>query len=166
MPLIGKNDGRKVRAKFFLQDRSLHEDPGAIRMGSQVNSNVLNGITFPVTTPTDCFHHNRAYKPPHKVSSECIYTDDEIAAELDMNFMLNDAEVVLQQGLTGDSAFNEETKLKEWMKHIVLAIVAVGFAMAVISKIITGGEPESVPPPPPVAAPQVFPSVGGGNVAP
>lgn len=162
MGLIGRNDGRKVRSKFIMRDGSLHEDANAIRMGSQVNSDVLDGITFPVKQPTDCFNHNQAYKPPHKVSSECIYTDDEIPAELDMDFMLNDAEVVLDQGLTGHSAFNDESKLKEWMKHIVLLVVAIAFGMAVVSKAITGGGEEPLPPPP-VAAPKVLEPVGGTN---
>ena len=138
----------------------LHEDPRAIRVGSQFVSNIMGGVMGPLGEPTPTFEHRQVNRAPEPTGDTYFYDYDCIPAEADSQFVLVDSFEIwdaARQGL--DMEQDGEKKRLNIIKAFaavcctLFLFVMTGWAITVTDSEETQEETESTTQPAPTPKP-------------
>lgn len=86
-----KPGGQRQTVQMLMSDRSMEIGVG-IKVGSQLISDMLNGVAMPGRQmPTDTFIHKELNRAPHKADGVHFETENPMAVEMDSQFLQVDA---------------------------------------------------------------------------
>ena len=167
-----KPGGQRQTVQMLMSDGSMEIGVG-IKVGSQLISDMLNGVAMPGRQmPTDTFIHKELNRVPHKADGVHFETENPIAVEMESQFLQVDAWSMWDGArLDLDSERDGQRRFENILKGAacVMATIFLLFAMSMFS-VLNGSDAEESKEtqnaqqaaPTPTPAPPVIPRVGGG----
>ena len=168
-----KQRAQHQTVQMLMSDGSM-EIGSATKVGSQLISDVLNGVAMPGREmPTPTFIHKELNRAPHKSDGVHFETENPIAVERDSQFLQVDAWSMWDGArLDLDSEKDGQRRLENILKGMacVVATIYLIFSMSMFSVLnnsnstqqTTEQNQSSQPAPTPTPVAPIIPRVGGG----
>lgn len=166
---------QKQKLHVLMMDGSIEVDNGALKIGAQLVSDMLQGVAMPGRQlPTPSFVHKELNRAPAPQDGYHVETVDPITVEHDSQFQAQDARAMWDGARNGQHSETDAQNRFERRIMLLLGFVgAVYMLLCVGMAFSTGGDVETeepqrggqvvqpTPVPTPTPAP-ILPRVGGG----
>ncbi len=165
---------QKQKLHVLMKDGSIEIDNGALKIGSQVSSDILQGVAMPGRQlPTPSFVHKELNRAPAPQDGYHVETVDPITVEHDSQFQAQDARAMWDGARNGQHTETDAQNRFERRLMMILALIGAIYMLVCVGmafSINDDGEAEEqeqrdrtvhpTPVPTPTPAP-ILPRVGG-----
>ena len=118
--------GRKETLQVLMRDGSMEVDTNAIKVGSQLVSNMMNGAALPVRKPTPTYVHKEVNRAPLQRSGVHFETVDPVPPDFDSAFVQRDApEMWNAAKLDLDREIDSTRRLNNWLQGIAVVVSSI-----------------------------------------
>lgn len=162
---IRRSRGQKRRLHMLMSDASLEVDNNAAIIGSQVSSDVLDGIAAPGRLlPTPSFIHRELYRAPAPSDDVQVESANIAPVEMDSQFLNVDAPQMWDGArLQLEHENDSEVTFKRWLLAVTTVVCSVFLMVSVAMAFQSGGDEPTTdqsqnPAPAPTAAPTPTPA--------
>ncbi len=164
---------QKQKLHVLMSDGSIEIDNRALKIGSQLVSDMLQGVAMPGRSmPTPSFVHKELNRAPAPQDGYHVETVDPVTVEKDSQFMAQDAKAMWDGARNGmDTETDAQRRHERWLMTL-LAVVGAVFMFVCLAMAFgvndeandepgqSGQAGPATPVPTPTAAP-ILPRVGG-----
>ena len=172
--MLKRNKAQHQTLQLLMSDGAMEVDPAARKVGSQLVSDILNGIAMPGRQmPTPTYVHRELNRTPIQQDGVHFETVNPAPVERDSEFLNSDAAAMWDGArLDLDSEVDESRRFHTWLQALVVVVsvlflVFAGFAYSHSNELKSQAEEEGqqnapgATAPTPTPLPPILPRVGG-----
>ena len=128
----GAMRGNKETLQIFMLDGSMEVDGGAVKVGSQLISPMMNGVALPQREPTITYVHRELHRAPIKRASVHVETVDPMPPDFDPQFVLRDAHAIWNAARNDlDREVDGSNRFQNILQAVAVVMASLGLLLSI-----------------------------------